>query len=175
MKKLKACFIGCLLFLPLASYAASANEQIVKFCKENMGKQVGNGQCSALAKYALEAAGARPRQKNSDSPSGGWGRLVLFLEVTERVPKETGSRRDIKPGDIIQFRDAKMKGKKASGRGYYTKGFKQHTAVVSEVGNRGRIVKIYHQNSSGRKFVMEGSLMLDDLQTGWMRFYRPLQ
>jgi hypothetical protein len=63
------------------------------------------------------------------------------LEVTERGPKETGSRREIKPGDIIQFRDAKMKGKKAS----------------------------------GRKFVVEGSLTLDDLQTGWMRFYRAVK
>ena len=68
-----------------------------------MGKQVGNGQCTALAKYALEAAGAKPRQNNADFPSGGWGRLVLFLDVTERGPKETGSRRDIKPGDIIQW------------------------------------------------------------------------
>jgi hypothetical protein len=175
MKRFTVLFHYCLFCLSCSVDAASSNEEIVKFCRENLGKQVGNGQCTALAKYALESAGAQSRQKNADFPSGGWGRLVLFLEVTERGPKETGSRREIKPGDIIQFRDAKMKGKKASGRGYYTMGFKQHTAVVSEVENRGKVVKIFHQNFSGRKFVVEGSLTLDDLQTGWMRFYRAVR
>ena len=175
MKRFTVFFHYCLFCLPFLGAAASSNDLIVKFCRENMGKQVGNGQCTALAKYALEAARARPRQKNSDYPSGGWGRLVLFLEVTERGPMETGSRREIKLGYIIQFRDAKMKGKKASGRGYYTMGFKQHTAVVSEVQYRGRVVKVYHQNTNGQKLVVEHSLNLDDLKTGWMRFYRAVE
>tara|TARA_B100001123_G_scaffold377453_1_gene444944 strand:- start:140 stop:676 length:537 start_codon:yes stop_codon:yes gene_type:complete len=178
MNQINACFIGGLLFLQLAGHAASPNDQIVKFCRDNIGKQVGNGQCTEVARYALKSAGAKSRQKNPDFPAKGdyvWGKSIACLETTGRGLKETGNRRDIQPGDIIQFRDVRIKGRKPGGRGYYTKSFKHHTAVVSEVENRGRVVKVYHQNTGGRKLVVEHSLNLDDLKAGWMRFYRALE
>jgi hypothetical protein len=158
--------------LPLAT---PEKDQIIKFCRENMGKQVGNGQCTELAKHAFRVAGAQSRQKNPDFPDKGdyvWGESIACLETTGRGLKETGNLKDIQPGDVIQFRDVQMNGKKPIGRGHYTKSFTHHTAVVSEVENRGRIVKVYHQNTGGRKFVVEHSLNLDDLKAGWMRFYR---
>ncbi|MDE0821296.1 MAG: hypothetical protein OSA95_09255, partial [Opitutales bacterium] len=108
--------------IPFSGDATSSNDLMVKFCRENMGKKVGNGQCTEVARYALKSAGAQSRQKNVDFPAKGdyvWGKSIACLETTGRGLKETGNRKDIQAGDIIQFRDVKMKGKKPSGRGYY--------------------------------------------------------
>jgi hypothetical protein len=132
-----------------------------------MGKKVGNGQCNEVARYALKSAGDQSRQQNADFPAKGdyvWGKFIACLETTGRGRlKESGNRKDIQAGDIIQFRDVTMKGKKPIGRGYYTRSIKHHTAVVSEVQYRGRVVKVYHQNTNGQKLVVEHSLNLDDL------------
>jgi len=175
--KFRLLIIGCLLFLPMVGRAGSLAEQIVQFCRENNGKQVGAGNCYALAAKALSAAGAKPRFLNPDYPGKEdhvWGKLVMYQEATTTGLKRTGTGKDIQPGDVIQFRDTKWEGKKTTGKGNYSLSFGHHTAVVSAVEKDGNLVRIYHQNFGGKKFVTEGSLTLDDLKAGWIRVYRPI-
>jgi len=42
------------------------------------------------------------------------------------------------------------------------------------VDDSGAVVKILHQNFGGKKVVQELTLRLNDLQEGWLRFYRPV-
>ena len=35
-------------------------------------------------------------------------------------------------------------------------------------------MKVLQQNTGGKKIVSEGTLHLDDLKEGWLRFYRPV-
>jgi hypothetical protein len=166
-----------MLLIPTIGLADTVNERIVSFCRQNKDKQVGDGDCYDLAKYALHAAGARPQFRNPDHPAKGdyvWGELVVYLEATPTGPKRTGKNVDIRPGDVIQLRDTRWEGKRASGKGQYSMTLKHHTAIVSAVEEGGRLVKIYHQNYASKKFVMEGSLRPDDLKSGWIRVYRPV-
>jgi hypothetical protein len=175
--RLRLLVIGCLLCLPAVGRADSLGERIVEFCRENEGKQVGAGNCYALAAKALSAAGAKPRFLNQDYPGKEdyvWGELVMYQEATETGLKRTGAGKDLQPGDVIQFRDTKWEGKKPNGKGKYSMTMDHHTAIVAGVENDGNLVKTYHQNFGGKKVVMEGSLTLDDLKAGWIRVYRPI-
>jgi len=49
----------------------SLGERIVAFCKANKGKQVGDGECAALAKAALKEVDAKPRSTYPDNPMRG--------------------------------------------------------------------------------------------------------
>jgi hypothetical protein len=152
------------------------NEKIAAFCKENLNKKVGDGDCYDLAKYALAAAGAKPEFKYKNHPAKGdyvWGEEVVRLEVKGGKQDLTGKLKEIKAGDVIQFRDTKFGGPKASGKGTYSLAFSHHTAVVSEVKNGGKTLAILHQNMGGKKEVLAGSLTLEHLTEGWIRVYRP--
>lgn len=169
---------GWLILHPAVSRAESLGDRIVSFCKENKDKAVGDGDCYDLAKFALKNAGARGNFKNPDFPAKGdyvWGQLVVLVEGGETESKKTGGKlRDVKPGDVIQMRDTHWEGPRANGKGKYTLNFKHHTAVIASVEDDGKLLKIYHQNMGGKKFVVEGSLKPDHLKTGWIRIYRPL-
>src|SRR5436309_12869676 len=105
--------IGCLLFLPTAGRADDFGERVVQFCQANKGKQVGAGNCYALAAKALNAAGAKPRFLNPDFPGKEdyvWGKLVMYQEATEKGLKRENKGKDMQPGDVIQFRDTKWEG-----------------------------------------------------------------
>jgi hypothetical protein len=167
----------CFLFVPTYGRADSLGERIVAFCRENKDKAVGDGDCYDLAKFALHAAGAKPQFKNPDFPNKSdyvWGDLVVVIEGDEAGSKKTGKLKEIRPGDVIQFRDTKWSGPKSAGKGTYSLTFKHHTAIVAAVENDGKLIKIYHQNYQSKKYVMEGSLKPDDLKSGWARIYRPL-
>src|SRR5438132_5925422 len=139
-----------LIVVPLsAAGAPRLGDKVVSFCKEHLNKTVGNGECAGLATQALKAVGARTRG-GPDSPSKGdyvWGRQVYLLEATPDGLKEQGKLSDIRPGDIMQYRNVKL-GEKG--------GFGHHTAVVAEVDEQGKRIKLYQQNAGGRRFVTEG-------------------
>lgn len=145
------------------------NKQIVYFCKQHLGQQVGDGECFALASHAFREAGlTRPLEQNPGKGDFVWGKLVLYLQGTGSEPVAEGQMAKIAAGDIIQFRDAAFKKKKRSER------FEHHTAVVEEVSNKGNDVKLLQQNYGGKKFVTELNLHLPDLKTGWIRIYQPV-
>ena len=112
-------------------------EKVVAYCAEHKGKQVGSGQCADLAIEALKAVGAKSRGK--DNPKDGdytWGELVYTLEQTAAASlKETGKKADLKPGDVVQFRDTKWITR--NGNRISTRFAPHHTAVIRKVEEKG--------------------------------------
>lgn len=171
-----AAILGCFALFQLAAAPAnqpSLGEKVVAFCQEHKGEQVGDGECAALANHALRAAAAKGR--GNDFPNKGdysWGTRIFTIEGQgESAAKTEGKSFDIKPGDIIQLRDVKFKGRRPGGT--YSMSFPHHTAVVAGVEDGGQTVHIFHQNFGGKRIVMNATYELDDLKEGWLRFYRP--
>ena len=149
---------------PANDPAAAVRERVLAFAKANLGKTVGNGECAALAFRALKAAGAKPR-----APYGFptprdyvWGELVLLAEGTPNGPKMTGSLNDVQPGDVAQFGNVKF------ARAHMA----HHTAVVADISPTR--LGLLEQHVGGQRIVVLGSVRLDKLATGWIRFYRPI-
>ena len=154
--------------------APTVGSKIVAYCKDNLNKQVGDGECSSLAGHALKEAGAKGRG-GKDSPDKGdynWGQLALLVESKDSaVNFSQGKVTDIRPGDIIQFRDAKFEHHAA--HRWSSLSFHHHTAVVAAAD--GPTIHILQQNVSGKRFVVPGTLELADLKQGWLRFYHPIE
>ena len=158
----------CICSWSLFGQHISPNVQIVDFCKQHLGQQVGDGECFALASHAFRAAGlTRPSEQTPNHGDFVWGKLVLYLQGNGSESAAEGTMANIMPGDVIQFRDAVFKKKK------HSEHFKHHTAVVEEVANGGNDMKLLQQNYAGKKFVTELELHLPDMKSGWIRVYQP--
>jgi hypothetical protein len=148
------------------------NRKVLKFCLDNLGKKVGDGECATLAFVALEKTGGKrptdlpmpkPPMKPDDSV---WGRL---LDADEEVL----------PGDIIQFRDVELRVDypDKSWRVWF---YPHHTAIVAEVREKRSFILI-HQNVGNKDTPEERkrSVQLDALDLsaktkGTVWIYRPL-
>ncbi|QTN33351.1 CHAP domain-containing protein [Akkermansiaceae bacterium] len=131
-----------------ARLAVQRRAQIVAFCKANLGRQVGNGECWTLANEAFKATGAeRPKGQGRV-----WGKPVDF------------GKEPLEPGDIVEFEAAQI-------TGYGTTG-PNHTAVVVKGGRRGQCT-VAEQNWGGVKKVRETPLDLGKLVSGKVMAYRP--
>ena len=69
--------------------------QIVEFARRQMGQQVGDGECFALADQALRGAGA--------ASAADFG--VITADADYRWSSQRVQATDAQPGDIIQFRN----------------------------------------------------------------------
>ncbi len=148
------------------------NALVVEYARDHLGKKVTNGQCTSLAVEALREAGAKRLSMSGTEGDFIWGRPVE-------------SFKDALPGDILQFRDAVFKGKRSLSKDRiltWREDYPHHTAIVVDVKERGKVVKILHQNTglneksdAEKMIVQEGTLRLDALQPGgkiWI--YRPV-
>jgi len=120
---------------------------LVAYCKEQMGKQVGNGECWTLADEAFKACGL----KRPGRDLRVWGRLVDH------------KNEKLQDGDIAEYRTAKFSNGTWTGP--------EHTAVVVKV-NRKSIV-VAQCNWGGNKNVTEMEFDPDTLVSGELMFYRP--
>ncbi|MFO7923648.1 MAG: CHAP domain-containing protein [Bacteroidales bacterium] len=148
-------FAGLCVIHPLAAQddLPPLNRTIIEYVETVIGEQVDRGECWDLAYQALNRADA------------GWdGQFKFGREVN---PK----RREIFPGDIIQFRNVKVRYRE--GDTIYTETMGQHTAIVYRVIDRG-VYELAHQNTgfSGRT-VGISKFDLDTVESGKMWFYRP--
>lgn len=153
-------------------------DRVVAFCKEHRGKRVGNGACTAMVSAALQAAGAKPHGwgDRRTAPRRGefnWGKLVFTVERDGTDFKTTGKFQDIRPGDVLQYRNVQFVGSTDAG-GTYTIEAHHHSAILAGVDRSEGILRIYQQNFNGRKGVTSDRIRLPDLQTGRLSFYRPL-
>jgi hypothetical protein len=151
-----------------ADEPTSLNEKVVEFARSNLGRRVGDGECSALAAEALRYAGATPR-----GPGRRWG-------------DELPTIREARPGDILQFENAVFVRRRLRPDGaLVTLEFKypHHTAIVSGVRKRGRgvILAILHQNAGiekgddeDLKVVQEWTINLAEIKGGTLKAYRPV-
>ncbi len=170
------------VLLLVVSFASSQDkkeptlgDKVLEYCKKQKGKQVGDGECGTLAAEALKEVGAKSRQK--DNPNAGdyvWGDLVLTVEFKKDKGKveSTGKLSEVKPGDVVQFRDTTWVTR--SGNVISTSTATHHTAVVLAVDKNRSVIRTLHQNHNGKKVVQEGTLSLNDLKAGWIRVYRPV-
>ena len=151
---------------------ATLNEKVVAFARSNLGKKVGNGDCTTLAVAALRDSGARMFSLRRADGDYVWGELVE-------------SSKEARPGDILQFRDAVFKGRQRFSGGRWISWsyeYHHHTAIVGGVKMDGKVLIVLHQNVGGKdasedqkRTVQEGTLRMDSLQKGgWVRIYRPL-
>lgn len=164
--------LAVLLVCGMTGAADKPADKIVEYAKSQLGKQVGNGECWTLANEAMKTAGTKSSFNFTDTPNKGdyvWGTLSFGLEG--KGAKETGALKDVKPGDVMQFRDAKFSGRK--GNGTYTMTASHHTAVVLKADTTAKTITILHQNWNGKKTVAEETLTLGDLKDGWIKVYRP--
>ena len=124
---------------PAAPNDANLGAQIVIFATSKSGQRVGDGQCFALADQALKALGARS--------------AADFGTVTAVADYKWGAQvslADVRPGDIVQFRDFKSTRRDDAEDG----GFKeftngrgpQHTAIVVSVDGNG-LLTVIEQNA----------------------------
>ncbi len=173
--------VACLIALPAMRAAETPDDlgaKVIKSAKESIGKKVGDGECAALAVAALEAAGAKTTVDFGVSGETGdyeWGTLV------EKYA-------DVKPGDIIQFRDVKIVTKTVTnvpGGGTRTstatQTMGQHTAIISVNLGKGKF-KVLEQNAGPatdddklRKTVRESDLDLGGKTEGKVWIYRPVK
>lgn len=170
-----ACFLGlfsCFVAGPLDAApkidekflkdakAPALNRAVLRFAKEQLGKKVGDGECTSLAFAALRDAKAKARPMSEGAPV--WGERILVFKPGE------GSTDKVLPGDILQFKDARFEGKS------YFQIAPFHTAVVTKV-ERDRLY-VLHQNwgPKDRERPVIGSVFfMGDLRQGSVRVERP--
>jgi hypothetical protein len=157
--------------LPTPVLGQAINQNVVEFCESHLGQKVDTGQCSALAWAALRAAHAKELNDYKHSPGEGdyvWGRLVYTLVGRNSRPGQMkGNVRQLRPGDVVQYRNAAFRGKG------YSLSYGHHTSVIAKVNPAGRTIEVFEQNVNGRQTVGTATLMLNDLHEGWIRVYRP--
>ena len=172
---MRVSLIVAIACLPLVAFATEdsdqtpeLNQKIVRFCKNNLGKKVGNGDCYFFANHAINSSGGSRPLRNHPGPADYvWGKLVYYREQTKSETKSSGKRDSIRPGDIIQFRNARFSGQN------WSYGFTHHSAVIVGTENNGDRMRIFHQNYNGKKHVTTLTLHAHTLKKGWFRVYRP--
>lgn len=130
------------------------NMQIYELAKAKLGKKVDRGECWDLAKFVLEKTDCE------------WDGMFKF-------GRELSSDECVMPGDIIQFKNVKIKYKE--GNTTFTESMTQHTALIYEVKAEGEFILI-HQNTgyTGRKVGTSG-LKINTIIKGSYKIYRPTQ
>jgi hypothetical protein len=160
--------------------APSLGDQIVAFANSHRGSHVGDGECFALADSALSNAHAKSAKDfGTVTPDADyvWGTAVALA--------------DLKPGDIIQFRDyafvKRVDTETADGGSRWqewTGDRPHHTAVVQSVGASGAVM-VLEQNAPEGSAVTRTELYFSSVTTtsgrttttitvsGTVKFYRP--
>lgn len=149
---------------------------ILNYCSSNDGKLVGGGECFELVDKALRKAGAKS--------------AADFGEVKPDIDYIWGTAvavSDVKPGDVIQFRDYVAEVERDNPKETDTKKHARphHSAIVKSVGSDGAIV-VWEQNAPDEKDpVRANTLWLKDSTTktgdetvtvkvsGKFKIYRP--
>ncbi len=153
------------------------NQKIVSFCKKSLGKKVGDGQCADLAYQALTKSGAESPDDFRDNPLPGdyvWGDLIYGYKIKGGQALETGERKAVFPGDVIQMRDVIIEHEESNDE-YVTKetiDADHHTAVVSSVSADGMTYQVIEQNANDVPTVSTGTLHLKDMKSGYILVYR---
>ena len=157
--------------LAAAPAVPALNAKLLAYAKSNIGKKIGDGECTTLVNTGYQAVGAR-----RDPPFGPNVDYIWGTAIRDRTK--------VLPGDVIQFRDAVFKTQKKKGNTItiYTFRLPHHTAIVSEARNSGAAFVILNQNSGDSTMgaatdlkVKSSFIKMADLQAGGkLWFYRPI-
>lgn len=152
-----------------SSSGPGLNNAILSFCKANMGSKVGNGQCAVLLSEAIKSIKAKRFPPSGVDADYVWGTFVCQIEANK-----LGDVSKIRPGDLLQFRDASFKGTRKSGNStrWWSYSAGHHSAVVTQVGNSGNLISVAESNINGVLQTQRGYYDFKDLKSGWIRVYR---
>ena len=157
--------------------APQINTKILEFARDQFGKSVRDGECTSLVFEALKFADGKFFPPYSRDGDYIWG-----------VPLT--SRTQVRPGDILQFRNVVFRGREqttdqngTTSLRFYRLSFDHHPAIVDEVQDRGRVLVILHQNAGSdddppevKRSVHRDTLRLGDQRPGegklW--YFRPV-
>ena len=159
--------------------SASIAQEVMAYATQRMGTRHGNGECFTLADDALKKAGAKS--------------AADFGTVTENADYVWGTpvKGDVKPGDLIQFRNYQYVRtiRTTNSDGSWSEkdekeGRPHHTAIVEQVNGDGSIVVLEQNARKGDPvarntlFFKSGTTESDNTKTtvkvtGTFRFYRP--
>lgn len=149
---------GILCFLPVPSDANKCNEipelnqKIISFVDAHLGKQIGDGQCWALASEALNEIKAN------------WDHEYKF-------GKEINLQNEpILPGDIIQFQNVTIKYRTSAG--LVLERYPQHTAIIYKQKEDG-VYLIANQNVNNNLTLQLTELHLNAIIKGSYKIFRP--
>jgi hypothetical protein len=148
---------------------------VLAYCKDSIGKKIGNGECGALAAAALKNAGAS--RGGPDSPGEGdyvWGKLVASIKAGFYGASGVKALAHVESGDIVQFHNARFVGYDHAEYGVYRLDVQHHTAVIESVDIRHKKLGVVHQNWNGEKIVRRQTLYLGGMTRGWLRIYHPV-
>lgn len=122
--------------------SAPVAPQVVGYARNHHGQRVGDGECFALADRALSSAGAKS--------AADFGTVAPDVDYVWGTSTALG---DLRPGDIIQFRDYRydreVTTSNADGSSQTDTDFQErphHTAIVESVQANGEVV-VLEQNA----------------------------
>ncbi|MGZ3883810.1 MAG: CHAP domain-containing protein [Bacteroidia bacterium] len=121
--------------------------KIVEFSVKNLGKKIDRGECWDLANAALNYA-----QADWEPP----------LKFGDKVEYQTST---LKPGDVLQFSNIKMKFPNGS------MSFPKHTAIVYKA--KPNQVTLLHQNFNNKRYVDTLTISFDYIKAGKIEAFRP--
>ncbi len=151
-----ATLIGLTATEAQAAAVPPLNAKVLNYAKSHLGKQVGDGECWALANEALRAAGAH-QPGRAGYPAYVFGKQVSLNAIV--------------PGDVLQFEQVRFAHRYPDGRSY-SSDFPHHTAIVYSV--RGHEITLIQQNSNGVRKVTTGTINLDHRSPGGaLKAFRP--
>ena len=130
------------------------SHKVAAFARASVGKKLGRGQCTDLAYAALKAHG------------GAYSGLTFGRKID---PKKEA----IQPGDIIQFKSARIEWKKGNRWGKIWLGTPDHTAIVTSAS--GLTVEFAHQNHNHNPHVSLLTINLNEISSGHYTIYRPVK
>lgn len=158
----------CSIVLLETQASDSWQEGVADFARQQLGKQVGRGECAELSAEALDAIKAKPYGTWPDSPSSGdyvWGnRKATITPSTKEI--------ELKTGDILQFRNVRIVTK--SGNTTYTYTTQQHTSIIEKYNPETKVATVLQQNSNGRKYVTRDTINLAGVKSGTIWVYKPV-
>ena len=127
------------------------NRAVLKYALSQVGKVVGDGDCTTLVKTALRSAGA------GRNHGYHWGRKLAVDEP-------------VLPGDVMQFTRCVLAGHDARHWWKMTLGLPHHTAIVRAVLGKTRF-QILQQNPDPVNVL---TIDFKELQSGTWEVYRPV-
>lgn len=148
------------------------SSNIVTYLSQRINKKVGNGECAGMVSKCFQDLGYKEFPNDySDGYSDEyvWGDAICgFTVIKGKVDGIIASQP--RGGDVIQYRNVKFVA--VSGNSTKTSIAKHHTSVVRSVTKTK--INIFEQNSGGKRYVIESSIVLSDLKAGRLIFYRPV-
>lgn len=159
----------------LEVYKQRYGDAVARWAESRRGTKVGNGECWTLSNDALravaedcEAQGIEPCMASQSLIHGAL--VFSFLPPAPPSPPGGVAHSLVARGDTIQFLNCEFH-YPGGGKGYC--GLPDHTAVVTGVRPDG-VLEALHQNTGGKKIVMDTTFDFSKLVKGEVRIFRPV-